>query len=95
MGAQRTIETIQFNVPVCFHQKFEIKARQKAQHIPEAQQRSQQIGAIPFPMTLIPREKEVQMLYARGKSPDMIAIRLNMKVSKILALLSLIPKAVG
>jgi hypothetical protein len=41
---------------------------------------------------LTPKEKEVQMLYARGKSPDMIAIRLNMKVSKILALLSLMPK---
>ena len=43
---------------------------------------------------LTPKEKEVQMLYARGKSPDMIAIRLNMKVSKILALLSLVPKPV-
>ena len=44
--------------------------------------------------TLTPREKEVQMLYARGKSPDMIAIRLNVKVSKILTMLSLTPKAV-
>jgi DNA-binding CsgD family transcriptional regulator len=35
--------------------------------------------------TLTPREKEVQMLYARGKSPDMIAIRLNM----ILTMLSM------
>ena len=35
------------------------------------------------------------MLYARGKSPKLIAIRLNMKVSKILTLLSLMPKAVG
>jgi len=43
---------------------------------------------------LTPKEKEVQMLYARGKSPDMIAIRLNMKVSKILTMLAMIPKAV-
>ena len=61
----------------------------------ETQHRSQQIGAIPFPIILIHREKEVQMLYARGKSPELIAIRLNMKISKILALLSLMPKAVG
>ena len=43
--------------------------------------------------TLTPREREVQMLFARGKSPDMIAIRLNMKVSKILTMLALMPKA--
>ena len=43
--------------------------------------------------TRTPREKEVQMLYARGKSPEMIAIRLNMKISKVLTMLALMPKA--
>lgn len=43
-------------------------------------------------ITLTPREKEVQMLYARGKSPELIAIRLNMKVSKVLTMLAVVPK---
>ena len=42
--------------------------------------------------TLTPREKEVQLLFARGKSADVIAVRLGMKVSKILALLEALPK---
>jgi len=45
--------------------------------------------------TLTPREKEVHTLSARGKTPDMIAIRLNMKVSKVLTMLAIMPKAVG
>lgn len=43
-------------------------------------------------ITLTPREKEVQTLYARGKSPELIAIRLNMKVSKVLTMLAVVPK---
>ncbi len=39
-----------------------------------------------------PREKEIQRLFARGKSPEMIAIRLGMKISKVLLVLSLVPK---
>ncbi len=43
--------------------------------------------------TLTPREKEVHTLFARGKSPDSIAIRLNIRVSKVLQMLSVAPKA--
>lgn len=39
-----------------------------------------------------PREKEIQRLFERGKSPEMIAIRLGMKISKVLLVLSLVPK---
>ena len=42
--------------------------------------------------TKTPREKEVQMLHERGKTPDIIAIRLGMKISKVLALLEVMPK---
>ena len=38
------------------------------------------------------REKEVQILFARGKPADVIAIRLGMKMSKVLALLEVMPK---
>jgi len=41
---------------------------------------------------LTPKEKEVHLLSSRGKTPDMIAIRLNIKVSKVLSMLDLIPK---
>lgn len=39
-----------------------------------------------------PREKEIQRLHAKGKSPEMIAIRLGMKISKVLLVLSMMPK---
>lgn len=39
-----------------------------------------------------PREKEIQRLFERGKSPDMIAIRLGMKISKVLLALSMVAK---
>lgn len=39
-----------------------------------------------------PREKEIQRLHAKGKSPEMIAIRLGMKISKVLLVLSMVPK---
>ena len=42
--------------------------------------------------SLTPREKEVQTLHARGKTPDVIAIRLGMKISKVLLLLSVVPR---
>jgi len=42
--------------------------------------------------TLTPREKEIQRLHAKGKTPDMIAIRLGMKISKVLLVLSMMPK---
>lgn len=40
-----------------------------------------------------PREKEIQRLHAKGKSPEMIAIRLGMKISKVLLVLSMVPKS--
>lgn len=43
---------------------------------------------------LTPKEKEVQALFSRGKSPEQIAVRLNIKLSKILAMLAAVPKAV-
>ncbi|MDI1312027.1 helix-turn-helix transcriptional regulator [Prosthecobacter sp.] len=43
---------------------------------------------------LTPKEKEIQSLFARGKTPDTIAIRLGMKMSKVLMVISLIPKPV-
>ena len=39
-----------------------------------------------------PKEREARALHARGKTPDQIAVRLNVKVSKVLAMLALIPK---
>lgn len=36
--------------------------------------------------SLTPKEKEIQSLFARGKSPETIAIRMGMKISKVLAL---------
>jgi DNA-binding CsgD family transcriptional regulator len=39
-----------------------------------------------------PQEKEVEILFARGKTPEVIAIRLGMKISKVLALLEVMPK---
>ncbi|MGV3662104.1 MAG: hypothetical protein ACO1TE_18100 [Prosthecobacter sp.] len=39
-----------------------------------------------------PREEEIQRLHAKGKSPEMIAIRLGMKISKVLLVLSMVPK---
>lgn len=43
-----------------------------------------------FPPT--PIEKEVQRLHARGKAPDIIAIRLGMKMSKVLSVIALMAK---
>ena len=37
--------------------------------------------------TPTPREKEVRMLFDRGKTPDAIAIRLGIRVSKVLLML--------
>lgn len=39
-----------------------------------------------------PREKEIQRLYTKGKSPEMIAIRLGMKLSKVLLVVSMMTK---
>ena len=39
-----------------------------------------------------PREKEIQTLFARGKSPETIAIRLGIKVSKVLLAIAMVPK---
>jgi len=42
--------------------------------------------------TLTPKEKEIQTLFARGKTPETIAIRLGMKISKVLMVIAMIPK---
>ncbi len=42
--------------------------------------------------SLTPKEKEIQSLFARGKSPETIAIRMGMKISKVLMVLALVPK---
>lgn len=34
-----------------------------------------------------PKEKEIQSLFARGKTPETIAIRMGMKISKVLMVL--------
>lgn len=39
-----------------------------------------------------PREKEVWRLSAQGKTPEIIAIRLGMKMSKVLLALAMVPK---
>lgn len=53
-------------------------------------------GAVTLSMpnnpTLTPREKEVQSLFARGKAPEIIAIRLGMKISKVLLVIAMMPK---
>jgi DNA-binding CsgD family transcriptional regulator len=41
---------------------------------------------------LTPKEKEIQSLFARGKSPDAIAIRLGIKISKVLMVIAMVPK---
>ena len=41
---------------------------------------------------LRPIEKEVLRLHQAGKSPDMIAIRVGMKMSRILAILNMTAK---
>lgn len=38
--------------------------------------------------TLSPLQKEVNRLHTSGKAPDMIAIRLGIKLSKVLALIT-------
>lgn len=40
------------------------------------------------PRRLTPSEKEVKRLHASGKSPEIIAIRLGMKVSKVLSIIA-------
>ncbi len=45
--------------------------------------------------SLTPKEKEIQSLFARGKSPETIAIRLGMKISKVLGVIALVPKPLG
>jgi hypothetical protein len=40
-----------------------------------------------------PIEREVQRLHARGKAPDIIAIRLGMKMSKVLSVIAVMAKA--
>lgn len=42
--------------------------------------------------TLTPKEKEIQSLFARGKTPETIAICMGMKISKILMVLAMTPK---
>lgn len=39
-----------------------------------------------------PLEKEVQRLHANGKASDIIAIRLGMKMSKVLSVIAAMPK---
>jgi len=42
---------------------------------------------------LTPREKEIHALFDRGKTPDVIAIRLGMKISKVMQVIGMLPKA--
>ena len=42
--------------------------------------------------TLTPKEKEIQTLFARGKTPEHISIRLGMKLSKVLPVIAMVPK---
>lgn len=39
-----------------------------------------------------PIEREVQKLHSRGKAADIIAIRLGMKMSRVLSVIALMPK---
>ena len=48
--------------------------------------------SMPNKPTLTPKEKEVQSLFARGKAPEIIAIRLGMKISKVLLVIAMMPK---
>jgi DNA-binding CsgD family transcriptional regulator len=54
-------------------------------------------GAVTTFMTdkpaLTPKEKEIQSLFARGKTPEHISIRLGMKLSKVLLVIAMVPKA--
>ena len=43
---------------------------------------------MPAKNTPTPKEREVRTLFERGKSPDAIAIRMGIRVSKVLAMLS-------
>ncbi len=47
------------------------------------------------PTPLTPKEKEIQTLYARGKTPEMIAIRMGMKLSKVMMAISMMSKTLG
>jgi DNA-binding CsgD family transcriptional regulator len=55
-------------------------------------------GAVSISMTnkssLTPKEKEIQSLFARGKTPETIAIRMGMKISKVLMAIALVPKVI-
>ena len=42
--------------------------------------------------TLTPIEKEIHRLHQAGKAPDTIAIRIGMKMSKILSILNMSAK---
>jgi len=42
---------------------------------------------------LTPRDKEIQSLFARGKAPEIIAIRLGIKISKVLLPIAMVPGA--
>ena len=42
--------------------------------------------------TLTPKEKEIHSLFARGKSPETIAIRMGMKLSKVMMVIAMLPK---
>ena len=48
--------------------------------------------SMPNKPTLTPKEKEIQTLFARGKAPEIIAIRLGMKISKVLLVIAMMPK---
>jgi len=39
-----------------------------------------------------PKKKEIQTIFARGKTPETIAIRLGMKLSKVLLVIAMVPK---
>ncbi|MBB5034496.1 helix-turn-helix transcriptional regulator [Prosthecobacter vanneervenii] len=42
--------------------------------------------------TLTPKEKEIQSLFVRGKSPETIAVRMGMKLSKVMMVIAMLPK---
>jgi len=39
---------------------------------------------------LKPRDKEIQSLFARGKAPEIFAIRLGIKISKVLLAIAMV-----
>lgn len=53
-------------------------------------------GAVSICMTtppnpnLTPKEREIHTLFARGKSPETIAIRMGMKISKVLTIIAMV-----